>query len=337
MSERGRLRVVIAESSPRVGLRGAFAADPVIEIVGVAADGTRAVDLTQRLRADVVVIDARVSHVNALEATRRIMTESPTPIVLVTDEADPRGVQISMEALRAGALATTPTHSSALIKTVRAMAGLKLVRRWRDQPRTESPDLPSAGLRKSPRPSVIAIGASTGGPAALHMVLSSMSDACAVPILVTQHISPGFVRGMVRWLDESTPLAVKVAEHGEPLLAGTVFVAADDRHLTVARDRTIALVDGDVEEGHRPSATVLFRSVADVFGPKSIAVILTGMGRDGSGGLAAVRRAGGFVIAQDEETSAVFGMPMAAIADGVTDLVLPLDAISGYLMSATAL
>jgi two-component system chemotaxis response regulator CheB len=152
-----------------------------------------------------------------------------------------------------------------------------------------------------------------------------------LPILITQHIARGFVNGMVRWLDEAAPLKVKLAEHGASLQPSTVYVAGDDRHLTVLPDRTIALTEDPPSDGHRPSATVLFRSVAQAFGPKALAVVLTGMGRDGADGLDAVHRAGGLVFAQDEPSSAVFGMPKAAIDAGLTDLVLSLDAIADQL------
>jgi len=181
---------------------------------------------------------------------------------------------------------------------------------------------------------VVAVGASAGGPAALHQILSRLDADFALPIVITQHITPGFVDGMVRWLDDASPLRVKVAEHGEPLRDGVVYIAADGHHLTVARDRTIALSAEPLVAGHRPSATMLFKSVAKTYGAGVLAIILTGMGKDGVDGLAAIRNAGGTVIAQDEESSAVFGMPKAAIDAGCTNEIISLDGIIARIWAA---
>lgn len=181
---------------------------------------------------------------------------------------------------------------------------------------------------------LVALGASAGGPAALYEILSHIGRDYPLPIVITQHISPGFVDGMVRWLNDATSLTVKVAEHGEPLREGIAYVAADDRHLTIARNRTIALSADPLVDGHRPSATVLFDSVAKVYGASALAVILTGMGKDGVAGLAAIRKAGGTVIAQDEKSSAVFGMPKAAIEAGYAHEVISLDRIVERLLDA---
>ncbi len=181
---------------------------------------------------------------------------------------------------------------------------------------------------------VVAVGASAGGPAALHQIFSHLDRDFSLPIVVTQHITPGFVDGMVRWLDDASELKVKVAEHGEPLRDGVVYMAADEHHLTIAPNRTIALSDEPLVAGHRPSATMLFKSVAKTYGAGALAIILTGMGKDGVDGLAAIRKAGGTVIAQDEKSSAVFGMPKAAIDAGCTDEVVPLDGIIARIWAA---
>jgi len=181
---------------------------------------------------------------------------------------------------------------------------------------------------------VVAVGASAGGPAALHQILSKLDRNFSLPIVITQHITPGFVDGMVRWLDDASALKVKVAEHGEPLRQGVVYVAADEHHLTIAADRTIALSDEPLVAGHRPSATMLFKSVAKAYGAGVLAIILTGMGKDGVDGLAAIRNAGGTVIAQDEKSSAVFGMPKAAIDAGCTDEIISLDGIIARIWAA---
>ena len=346
MTGAAHLRVVVAEPPPDTQLHDAFSVDRAIEVAGSAPTGLEAVTLVRRLRPDAVVVDSRISRINGLDVTRRIMSETPTPIIMIADDTDAHGIRLSMEAQLAGALATArrPTRagtaefaerSSALVALVRTMAGLKLVRRWQDQPHSNAAVI-SAAPRLRTRAAVVAIGASTGGPAAIHQILSDVAPSFPVPLLITQHISPGFVAGMVRWLDEETALRVKIAEEGEPLRGGVVYVAGDQLHLTVARDHTVALTASEPVDGHRPSVTKLFCSVAEAFGPRALAVILTGMGTDGAKGLGAVRNAGGRVIAQDRETSAVFGMPQAAIVAGLADTVLPLEQIAGELMSAIA-
>lgn len=340
------LRIVIAEPAATAVLEEVFAFEAGMEIVGAARDGLQAVALAHKLRPDALIIDVSVPRINGLEATRQIMSEIPTPVVIVAEELGRTSVALSMEALRAGALAAVEkpvlpgsakfaVHSAALIDTVRTMADVKLVRRWqRAAPKApQRPIVKHSSLELSVRSQLIAIAASTGGPAALYAILTRLRSTFPLPIVVTQHISPGFVRGMASWLNESAHLTVKLAQHGESLRPATVYIADDDRHLTVLANRTIALVDGPIVDGHRPSATVLFQGVARAFGPKSICVILTGMGRDGADGLQAVHRAGGAVLAQDEKTCAVFGMPKAAIEAGVADRILPLEDIAEELTS----
>lgn len=184
------------------------------------------------------------------------------------------------------------------------------------------------------KPAIVAVGASAGGPAALHQILSRLDANFALPIVITQHITPGFVDGMVRWLDDASPIKVKVAERGEALRQGVAYIAPDGHHLTIGADRTVKFSDEALVAGHRPSATMLFASAAKAYGAGVLAVILTGMGKDGVEGLAAIRRAGGTVLAQNEESSAVFGMPKAAIEAGCTDEVISLDGIISRIWAA---
>jgi two-component system chemotaxis response regulator CheB len=163
-----------------------------------------------------------------------------------------------------------------------------------------------------------------------------MPLALDAPILVTQHISTGFSDGMVYWWNSAGPLHAKIAEHGEPLRNGTIYVAPDDRHLTVAANHTVALSSAPASGGHRPSASVMFRSAAERFGAGAYAVILSGMGRDGVDGLEFIHRAGGTICAQDEASCAVFGMPKAAIDAGIVDVVLPLESIPRHIADAVA-
>lgn len=338
-----RIRVVVAEDSvtTRELLVELLSTDPAVEVVGEAKNGIEALELTARLRPDVVTMDIEMPGMNGFEATKRIMVEAPTPIVIVSASVDDRQVEVSMHALRAGAVAVLPKpHGPShpdyaaterqFLTTIKSMSQVKVVRRWRE---AEPPARPRPTVATSPAVAirVVAIATSTGGPAALQRILSDLPGDLPVPVLVVQHIADGFVQGMASWLNASSPLTVKVAEEGEPLLPGVAYVAPDERHLSVAPGSRIALSGAPAVGGFRPSASVLFESVAARFGNATLALILTGMGSDGVAGLRAVRDGGGTIIAQDQETSVVFGMPAAAIEAGLADVVLPLFDIGPHI------
>ncbi len=324
-------------------------ADPGLRVEGEAADGAEAVRLAQRLQPAVIVMDVLMPVLDGLEATRKIMQIRPTPIVLVSAGFRDQDLGRSFEALQAGALSilTKPPgpgtrsfgeQAAALTTTVKLMAEVKLVRR-----RAAGRICPGATPRPSPpligthRPvKVAAIAASTGGPAALATILGGLPDSTPVPILVVQHIAPGFCQGLVNWLDRGSALPVRLAGHGEPLRAGQVFVAPSHAHLGVTVAGTVVLSHDPPIGPHRPSATYLFRSVADAYPASAVGVVLTGMGDDGAAGLQALKAAGGLVLAQDERTSVVYGMPREADNLGVVDRNLPLDQIAAALASTWA-
>ncbi len=341
-----RARVVVVDDSPtaRALLVAILTQDPELEVVGEAADGAGAVALAQRLKPDVMTIDLHMPGLGGLDAIRRIMNESPTPIVVVSASIEPDDVTSSIKALEAGAVTALPKppgvdatdfaeRSRQLAATVRAMAEVKVVRRWRSAPPVAVVP-PSLGGK----PAVVAIAASTGGPAALYRIFSELPAACDAPILVVQHITPGFLSGLVEWWSSGSAARIKVAEPGETLVAGTIYVAPDGNHLGLANRYTIEISCLPAIGGLRPSATFLFQSVARLYGSGVLALMLTGMGRDGVDGLFSVRAAGGRVVAQDEESSVVFGMPGAAAQAGLVNLMLPLEGIGsclGRLLSHT--
>jgi two-component system chemotaxis response regulator CheB len=347
MSQHPPLRVLVAEDSAtaRELLVGILRADPEIEVVGKAKNGLEAVDLTKQLRPSVVTMDIRMPKMDGFEATRQIMVEAPTPIVIVSGISDLHEVEVSMHALRLGALAvvakppgpdasTFEDESRQLIQKVKAMAQVKVVRRWPERATVPQPP-PMPRVEARVRPRVVAIAASTGGPAALAHVLCALTPDFALPVLVVQHMAKGFMEGFAAWLNTTAAsLRVKVAHDGEPLCPRTVYVAPDDRHLGV-RDESVTVSNGPPIQGFRPSGTFLFESVAKTSGRATVAIVLTGMGTDGVAGLRSVRVAGGRIIAQDEETSVVFGMPGAAVAAGLVDDTLPLAAIGTRLRELT--
>lgn len=336
-------RVLVAEDSAtaRELLVEILRGDPEIDVVGEAKNGLEAVEMTKRLRPSVVTMDIQMPRMDGFEATRQIMVEAPTPIVIVSGISDVREVEVSMHALRLGALTVLAKpsgpdssefeeQSRRLVQAVKAMAQVKVVRRWPEQHLLQPVHVPR--VQPVARPRVVAIAASTGGPAALAHILGDLPPDYALPVLVVQHIAKGFVNGFAAWLNTAgASLRVTVARDGEPLCPRTVYVAPDDRHLGVADELTIAVSDAAPVDGFRPSGTFLFDSLARTFGNAMVAVVLTGMGADGVAGLRAVRMAGGRVIAQDEKTSVVFGMPGAAIAAGLADVTMPLGAIANRL------
>ncbi len=339
------IRVVVAEDSPtaRELIVRILQSDPEITVVGEARDGVEAVAMTQALRPDLVTMDIHMPRLDGLAATKEIMITAPTPIVIVTGSHIAREVRDTMETLRVGALevlvkpvgVSSPhfaAESKRLVETVKAMARVKVVRHWRatDGPSRATTTATSVNDAKG---RVVAIAASTGGPAALQHVLGELPADFPVPVLVVQHITSGFTIGLASWLDTVCHLKVKVAQQGEIAAPRTVYIAPDDRHLAVQGKGSIALLDTPKIGGFRPSGTVLFESVARVFGKSAVAVILTGMGDDGVIGLRAIQQAGGRIIAQDEPTSVVFGMPGAAVAEGLPQAVLSLDAMAAYLLT----
>lgn len=339
MTVRPPLRVLVAEDSPtaRDLLVAMLRTDPGIDVVATARNGLDAVELTARLQPDLVTMDIRMPVMDGFEATRRIMTEAPTPIVIISAAYVDRDVEISLQALRLGALTVLPKPPGPddpafalachdLVQTVRAMAGVKVVRRWAERPPPTAARANS--LRSGVAPRIVAMAASTGGPAALARILGEMPAAFPLPILIVQHIAAGFVEGLASWLHAISGPAVRVARDGDRLRPATVYIAPDGAHLTLADRTTVAISATPPLNGFRPSASVLFQSVAQAFGRSAVAVILTGMGDDGISGLRAVRAAGGRIIAQDADTSVVFGMPGAALAEHLPNTTLPLETIA---------
>jgi two-component system chemotaxis response regulator CheB len=338
------IRVLVADDSAvfRTLLSEMLSSDPLLQVVGQAADGRQAVALTQRLQPDVITMDMHMPVMNGFEATREIMETSPRPVVIVSASFDRRDVDRSFQALEAGAVAlvgkppapTDPNFSASvkeIVTTVRLMAGVKVVTRHRRREFAES------GARPAPAPAdrseLVAIAGSTGAPAALSAILGALPGDLPVPVVVVQHIAPGFEEGLVGWLQRTSPLSIRLAASRLPLRPGEVLVAPNGRHLAVANGG-VMLREAAPVDGHRPSATHLFSSVAATYGAKAMGVILTGMGSDGARGLLELKQAGGYVIAQDEATSVVYGMARSAVALGAVDRVVPLGMIADAIIKA---
>lgn len=334
-----RLVLVNDSATARAALRRAIRdEDAAIEIVAEGKDGTEALDLVSRHRPDVVLMDVVMPRMDGYAATRAVMAERPTPIVLISSVVSTREAGVALEALRSGALwiteslpsPTDPAFASrraALVQLLRAMSQVRLGRPNARAHRTPIP--PTHG--SSGPAAVIGIGASTGGPQALDVILRAAPRGTLPPLLVVQHIARGFTAGFASWLSATSGHRVVVAEDGVRAEPGTIYVAPEAAQLGVRSDLVLE-VRADPPVGvFRPSATYLFRSLAKALGGRAAGLVLTGMGNDGAAGLLALRRAGGSTAAQDEETSVIYGMPRAAIEADAVDEVLSLQDVAGWL------
>lgn len=332
---RGPIRVLVVDDSPTArDLIGALiAADPRLTVCGQAEDGRAAVRQAQTLRPDLVTMDLRMPEMDGLQAIAEIMDQCATRILVVSDAADAAN---AMAAVARGALEATfkPTldDGPAFTARLRMLAGVPVIRHLRSlvEARPAAQFMSSsAGTASAGRP-VIAIAVSTGGPQALARLLPALPAGLAAPVLIAQHISDGFAQGMAQWLDTLCPLRVTVARDGEAVVPGHIYLADPAAHLTLAPGDRVRLTPCAPDDRYRPSCDRLLHSVA-ALGPRAIGLILTGMGRDGAQGMAAIAAAGGVTLAQDEATSVVFGMNREAILAGGVQRVLPLEAIAGEL------
>jgi two-component system chemotaxis response regulator CheB len=344
MPNNSHIRVLIAEDSPtvRYHLARIINETPGLTVVGEAHNGEQVVAMAEELKPNVISMDINMPRMDGLQATRQIMAQCPTPVVVVSAlvESD---MELSFQAIQAGALAVVEkppdrghpnfeAKQRQLVKTLIAMAGVLVIHR-----RGSTDELNGTGKTvtvektadklDADAPEVIAIGASAGGPGALSRLLHELPEELPIPVTIVQHMPHEFVSGLARWLNKVSPLRVEVAEDNAVLEPGVVNLSPGTSHLCVVRK------DGQLvsrlmhERGpyrYQPSVDVLFQSVAVTCGQKSIGLILTGMGDDGVSGLLAMRQAGAHTFAQDEISSVVFGMPKAAIDRGAVGRVLPL-------------
>lgn len=339
------INVLIVNDSPTVAelLSYILCADPDIQVVGVARDGEDAVAASARLKPHIIVMDIHMPKLNGFEATRRIMETMPTPIIIMSASSNINEVTRTFDVLEAGALGVVrqplgveySEHkpvAEEIIRAIKTMAEVKLVRRWAGQPKPgNSFQNSKTGAPSLAKAKVVAIGASTGGPPALHAILSRIPKSFPVPILIVQHMAPGFISGLADWLAQSTELIIHLATHGERPLPGRVYLAPDSRHMVVENDGRLALAEKKPGEILCPSIARLFGSVSEVFKERAAGIILTGMGEDGARELKLMRNMGAVTIAQDKETSIVHGMPGAAIKLDAATYVLSPEEIAATL------
>ena len=341
------IRVLIVDDSAvtREVLTSLLNSDPDIRVVGQASTGAEAVEMTAALRPDLVTMDLMMPGMDGMEATRRIMARHPTPVLFLSSFFDREGTYSRADAIAAGALdvvekpALIPdwrwqNSAGKLVQKVKSLAKVPVVAHIHGARKLLAQEGSQFEAFVGPAADVVAIGASSGGPRVIEALLSSLPSTYALGIIVVQHITDGFTTSMLRWLQERCSLPIKVAEDGDAIVPRRVLFTPEAAHVVAAIGGRVHLSHSEPVNGHRPSIDVTFQSIAKVYGARSAGVLLTGMGSDGANGLLAIRRAGGVTIAQDEESSPIFGMPRAAIELGAAQQVLP---PAGIIRSLNAL
>jgi two-component system chemotaxis response regulator CheB len=340
-----RIRVLIVEDSKviREFLEYIIGQDPRLEVAAAVDSAEEALRILARVSPDVISMDIRLPGINGFEATLRIMSEKPTPIVVVSASVECEDLQITMNALQAGALAvlekpvgTTSADYEALSERLctqlAIMSQVKVVRRH-----TSGRSALRAERRVTPRRGgyrMVAIVSSTGGPNALVQLLGRLGPDFPLPMALVQHITGSFLEGFAAWLENASPFSVVIVKERVCLAPGTIYVADRDHHLRVLPGY-VQVDSGDPVCAQRPSGTVLFESAADVYGHQAIGVLLTGMGEDGAQGLLQLRNRGGHTIAEHESTAVVYGMPGEAIRLGGACESLPLPEIAPRILDLT--
>ncbi|MBH3429335.1 chemotaxis response regulator protein-glutamate methylesterase [Pseudomonas alkylphenolica] len=332
------MKIAIVNDMPMAveALRRALAFEPAHQVVWVASNGAEAVRLCAEQTPDLVLMDLIMPVMDGVEATRRIMTESPCPIVIVTVDRQ-QNVHRVFEAMGYGALDVVDTP--ALGAGDPRQAAAPLLRKilnigWLvGQQRTNTPRPLATPLREAAqRQALVAIGSSAGGPAALEVLLKGLPRDFPAAIVLVQHVDQVFAAGMAEWLSSASGLAVRLAREGEPPQPGQVLLAGTNHHIRLLDNGSLAYTAEPVNEIYRPSIDVFFESVARYWRGDAVGVLLTGMGRDGAQGLKLMRQQRFLTIAQDQHSSAVYGMPKAAAAIDAAMEIRPLERIAARLM-----
>ncbi|MBB3259830.1 chemotaxis response regulator CheB [Paraburkholderia bannensis] len=330
------MNIGIANDMPLAveALRHAIAARPGHRVLWVAADGEQAVDFCAAQQPDVILMDLVMPKIDGVEATRRIMARSPCPILIVTSSVGANAWRV-YEAMGAGALdaVDTPTLAGADARSTMDLLLAKIDQIGRVNGVTEATRAPAAlAAGTGVLAPLVAIGASAGGPTALASVLGALPAGLNAGIVIVQHVDQSFAVGMADWLDGQTALKVRIAREGDRPTPGEALLAATNDHLRMTANGKLAYTREPAETPYRPSVDTFFHSVVENWRGEAIGVLLTGMGRDGAIGLKALRAKGCYTIAQDQATSAVYGMPKAAAALDAARAILPLPDIATELV-----
>ena len=343
--EKKRIRVLVVDDSAlmRKLISNLLARDPELEVIATAIDGRFALTKVEQLKPDVVTLDVDMPRMDGLTALAEMVSKHRTPVIMLSSLTT-RGAALTMQALEKGAVdfvckpagaGRLPEMADELVSKIKAAARTNVLA-------LSQPSPPGAPVRKKPlgarkgrgQGSVIAIGASSGGPHALRHLLPRIPADIDAGILIVQHMPESFTAMLAHWLNEICELEVKEAESGDLALPGKVLIAPGSLHMKVKRTPAgceVLLDKGALVNGHKPSVDVLFRSVAEHCGTLATGIIMTGMGSDGAQGLGEIMNAGGHTVAQDKESCAVYGMPRVAVERGYANKIVPLAEMASYL------
>jgi two-component system, chemotaxis family, protein-glutamate methylesterase/glutaminase len=344
------IRVLLVEDSRLylAILKRILNSSPQIEVVGEARTGLEALPLIPKFDPDVICTDLHMPQMDGLELTYEVMALYPRPILVISASVQEDDAHHVFQLLEAGALDIFPKPRAglgmddellkqALIDKITILSGVKVFKKKRKPPsqvkHLEIGKRSNFSLNSYSKPKVIVIGASTGGPQALQELFSQLPSDFPVPVICIQHICLGFLQGFIDWLASTCRLPIQIAQPGDMPKPGVIYFPPEHQHLELDAKGRFICSDSPPMDGHRPSVTVTFKSVAKFYSKATVGILLTGMGRDGADGLQAISQAGGLTIAQDEATSIIFGMPKEAIALGAAQQVLPIHAIAPTLLA----
>jgi two-component system chemotaxis response regulator CheB len=342
------IKVLVVDDSPTVQemMKYILTSDKDIQVIGIVNNGVEALSFLERVKPDVITMDVNMPYMNGFEATERIMETNPVPIIMVTALVDSTDVEITFQAMQAGAVSiiekpTSPRAaefhkiSKNIIDNVKIMSEVKVVKRKnrRGYITAKNPFLYSEitnnyslGSKK-----IVVIGVSTGGPPILKSIFSKLNEKINLPILVVQHITPGFIGGLVEWLKQDTKLPIHIAQNGENVIPGHIYFAPDDYHMEITFNGKIHLSKEEKINGLRPTVSHLFNSAMNAYGKNTIGILLSGMGRDGAKELKLLKEKGALTVAQDKETSVVYGMPGEAAKIDAATYILSTEKIADLL------
>lgn len=354
----GKARVLVVDDSAfmRKAISLMLESDPEIEVVGMASNGEDGIELNQKLKPDVITLDIEMPRMDGLTALRRIMTENPTPVMMISSLTT-EGAEATLEALSLGAVDFIPKQLSFVALDIvkikeELLAKIKHIAQHKPRfsklaagaIRATAPKIKPGGIatmssfsgKKSLKKfNIVAIGTSTGGPPALQAVLPLLPKNFPVPVTVVQHMPATFTKSLADRLDGISNVHVKEAEHGERLQPGVAYIAPGGKHMLVKGrpgNAEIVLSDEPRDTLHRPAVNVMVKSVADAYGSAVLGVIMTGMGNDGLEGIRQVKKNGGTAFAQNMETCVVYGMPRAIVDDGLADKVIAIENMAAEIV-----